>query len=309
MLYDSCIIGGGPAGITAAMYLARSGCSVCLVEEMTLGGQVLQTAELENYPGYPKGIKGYELADAFTAHIENLSVDRCQSSIVSISGQVGDFILTSSEGQSITAKTVIVCTGAKHKKLGLPDEEKLIGRGVSYCAICDGNFYRGQDVAVVGGGNAALEESLYLSNIVNKVHLIHRRNAFRGRQVFQDRIANKQEKIELHTNKVVTGLLTAEGNLSGICLKDVTNGVEETIEVQGLFIYVGFMPVTAYLPDTLEKDNAGFIVTDTEMKTSIHGIFAAGDIRSKNCRQAITAAGDGATAAQSVFLLLEQLHV
>ncbi len=309
MMFDSCIIGGGPAGITAAMYLARSGCSVCLVEEMTLGGQVLQTAELENYPGYPKGIKGYELADAFTAHLDHLTVERTQASIVSTSGQAGHFNLNTSDGQQISAKTIIVSTGAKHKKLGVPDEEKLVGHGVSYCAICDGNFYRGQDVAVVGGGNAALEESLYLSNIVNKVHIIHRRNTFRGRQVFQDRIAEKAEKIELHTNKVVTSLQTVNGNLSGICLKDVANGAEETIEVQGLFIYVGFMPVTGYLPDSLVKDNAGFIITDTEMRTSIPGIFAAGDIRSKNCRQAITAAGDGATAAQSVFLLLEQLHV
>lgn len=309
MMYDSCIIGGGPAGITAAMYLARSGCSVCLVEEMTLGGQVLQTAELENYPGYPKGIKGYELADAFTAHLENLCVDRVQASIVTVSGEVGNFTLSSSEGQRILAKTVIVCSGAKHKQLGVPGEEALIGHGVSYCAICDGNFYRGQDVAVVGGGNAALEESLYLSNIVNKVHLIHRRNEFRGRQIFQDRIAEKADKIVLHTNKIVTKFLTANGNLSAICVKDVESAEEQNIDVQGLFIYVGFMPVTGYLPDTLEKDSAGFIVTDTEMGTSIAGIFAAGDIRSKKCRQAITAAGDGATAAQSVFLLLEQLHV
>lgn len=309
MMYDSCIIGGGPAGITAAMYLARSGCSVCLVEEMALGGQVLQTAELENYPGYPKGIKGYELADAFTAHLENLRVDRIQACIVSLSGQVGNFLLTSSERQEISAKTVIVCSGAKHRRLGLPEEDILVGHGVSYCAICDGNFYRGQDVAVVGGGNAALEESLYLSNIVNKVHLVHRREAFRGRQVFQDRIAEKAEKIELHTNRVVTKLLTANGNLSGICLQDVTSNAVETIHVQGLFVYVGFTPVTSYLPDNLEKDRAGFIVTDTEMNSSIPGIFAAGDIRSKNCRQAITAAGDGATAAQSVFLLVEQLHV
>lgn len=308
MMYDSCIIGGGPAGITAAMYLARSGCSVCLVEEMALGGQVLQTAELENFPGYPKGIKGYELADALSAHIENLPVDRIQTSIASVSGEVGHFMLASSEGQQISAKTVIVCSGAKHRKLGIPGEDNLIGHGVSYCAICDGNFYRGQDVAVVGGGNAALEESLYLSNIVNKVHLIHRRDTFRGRQVFQDRITEKADKIVLHTNSVVTQLLTTNGNLSGICLKDVASAEESSIDVQGLFVYVGFMPVTGYLPEALEKDTAGFILTDTEMKTSITGIFAAGDIRSKNCRQAITAAGDGATAAQSVFLLLEQLH-
>lgn len=308
--FDTCIIGGGPAGITAAMYLARSGCSVCLIEEMAMGGQILQTAELENYPGFPKGIKGYELADALAEHLEHLSIERLQCRVVAVQGRVGDFVLlTSGDQKEIHAKTVVVCTGARHKQLGVADEQALTGHGVSYCALCDGNFFRGQDVAVVGGGNAALEESLYLSNIVNRVHLIHRRSSFRGRQVYQDRLLEKADKITVHTGKVVSKLHSQQGELVGINIRDVVSGDEQELNVQGLFIYVGFEPVTSFLPAEIEKDSGGFIVTDTEMHTSVSGIFAAGDIRSKNCRQAITAAGDGATAAQSAFILLEQLHV
>lgn len=308
-LFDSCIIGGGPAGITAAMYLARSGCSVCMIEEMALGGQILQTAELENYPGFPKGIKGYELADTLAAHLDNLELVRKQATVSSIQGTAGNFVLDlSSDNEPVAAKTIIVCTGAKHRQLGVAGESELIGRGVSYCAICDGNFFRGRDVAVVGGGNAALEESLYLSNIVNKVHLIHRRDSFRGRQVFQDRILARSDKIVLHKSTTIVSLHTSAQGLSGLRLRDVVSGAESDLDVQGLFVYVGYQPVTSFLPPEIEKDAAGFLVTDTEMRASVPGIFAAGDIRSKNCRQVITAAGDGATAAQSVFLFLEQFH-
>lgn len=308
-LYDSCIIGGGPAGLTAAMYLARSGCSVCLVEEMAHGGQVLQTAELENYPGFPKGIKGYELADALVAHLDNLPVERVQGSVTAVLGKAGAFrVHVNTEEKELSAKTIVVCTGAKHKQLGVAGEESLVGHGVSYCALCDGNFFRGLDVAVVGGGNAALEESLYLSNIVNKVHLIHRREGFRARQVYQDRIRERGDKIVLHTGKVVSELISSAGQLSGVTISDVKTSETEHIAVEGLFVYVGFQPVSSFLPEEIEKDSSGFLITDTEMRSSVPGIFVAGDIRSKNCRQAITAAGDGATAAQSAFLFMEQLH-
>ena len=304
--YDAVVIGGGPAGVTAAMYLARSGCSVLLPERLTSGGQLLQTEALENYPGFPKGIKGYELADLFTEHLEGLTVDRPAIVVESISGSAGQFAVHTAE-EDYLCKVVLVCSGARHRHLGLEGEDRLRGRGVSYCALCDGNFFRNQTVAVVGGGNAAMEESLYLTKIVSKLHLIHRRDSFRGLKVYQDRLESMPDKVDLLRSSIITQL-HGEDHLTGLTVKNLQTGQEKQLAVDGLFIYVGFAPVTNFLPQGIELDAQGFIVTDTEMRTNIPGIFAAGDIRSKLCRQVITAAGDGATAAQAAFVFLEQLH-
>ena len=306
--FDAAIIGSGPAGITAALYLARSGCSVILFENLAAGGQILQTEVLENYPGFPKGIKGYELADLFAAHIEGLTIERSRDAVDSVRGQVGNFVVSAGE-KEYACRTVIVCTGAKHRPLGVEGEDRLQGRGVSYCALCDGNFYRNQPVAVVGGGNSALEESLYLAKIASKVYLIHRRNSFRGAQIYQDKLAALSDKVELVLDSVVDGLQSdLIAGLTGVVVRNVVTGEQRPLKVNGLFVYVGMEPRTAFLPPEVERDAQGFLVTDTEMRTSVPGIFAAGDVRSKLCRQAVTAAGDGATAAQAAFVLMEQLH-
>ncbi|CAI3225447.1 thioredoxin-disulfide reductase [Desulfovibrio legallii] len=304
--YDAVVIGGGPAGITAAMYLARSGCSVLMPEQLAPGGQILQTEAMDNYPGFPKGIKGYELADLFAAHLEGLAIDRPAAAVESVSGSAGQFVVRAG-GVEYGARTVVVCSGAHHRKLGLEGEDRLRGRGVSYCALCDGNFFRNQTVAVVGGGNAALEESLYLSKLVSKLYLIHRRDEFRARKIYQDKLTEQSDKITLLRSSVVTAL-HGEKELTGLTVKNLKSGEETLLPVNGLFVYVGFSPSTGFLPADLAKDEQGFIITDTEMRTNIPGIFAAGDIRSKLCRQVITAAGDGATAAQAAFVLMEQLH-
>lgn len=305
--FDAAIIGSGPAGITAALYLARSGCSVILFESLAAGGQILQTEVLENYPGFPKGIKGYELADLFAAHIENLTITRSRDAVESVRGQAGNFVVGAGE-KEYACRTVIVCTGAKHRPLGVEGEDRLQGRGVSYCALCDGNFYRNQPVAVVGGGNSALEESLYLSKIASRVYLIHRRSAFRGAQVYQDKLA-QSDKVEPVLDSVVEQLeADLIAGLTGVVVRNVVTGERRTLKVNGLFVYVGMEPRTAFLPPEVERDAQGFLVTDTEMRTTVPGIFAAGDVRSKLCRQAVTAAGDGATAAQAAFVLMEQLH-
>ncbi|SDG01029.1 thioredoxin-disulfide reductase [Desulfovibrio legallii] len=304
--YDAVVIGGGPAGITSAMYLARSGCSVLMPEQLAPGGQILQTEAMDNYPGFPQGIKGYELADLFAAHLEGLAIDRPAAAVESVSGAAGQFVVRIG-GEEYTARTVIVCSGAHHRQLGLEGEDRLRGRGVSYCALCDGNFFRNQTVAVVGGGNAALEESLYLAKLVGRLYLIHRRDAFRGRQVYQDKLAEQSDKITVLRSTVVTAL-HGEKELTGLTVKNLKTGEESLLPVNGLFVYVGFAPSTGFLPADLAKDEQGFIITDTEMRTNIPGIFAAGDIRSKLCRQVITAAGDGATAAQAAFVFMEQLH-
>ena len=285
--YDAIVVGGGPAGITAALYLCRSGLNVALVEMLAPGGQILKTESIENYPGFPKGIKGWEMADVFSAHLEGFAL-------------VGK--------EFLEARAVIVCTGANPRQLGLADEVRLTGRGVSYCALCDGNFFRNQVVAVVGGGNAALEEALYLSRIAKKLYLIHRRDTFRAAKVYQDKIRSASQNISVLLDTVVTGLVGQDA-LEGLVLNNVKTNEESRLTVDGLFIFVGYTPQNEFLPKSLALDEQGFLVTDNEMRTNIPGIFAAGDIRSKFCRQVTTAVGDGATAANAAFIYLEQLDV
>ena len=308
MQYDVAVIGAGPAGITAALYLVRSGVSVALVEYGAAGGQILSTAEIENYPGFPDGIKGWELADRFEAHLAAYPVKRIRARILSAEApsQGRPAILHAEEGGDIEAKAVIACTGAQHRSLDVPGEKELAGKGVSYCAVCDGNFYRGRDVAVVGGGNSALEEALYLSRIVSKVYLIHRREAFRGDQIYQDKVRAAQN-IELVTGSVVE-TINGGSEVESLSVRHLARGTSQNISVSGVFIYVGMAPARGWLPAQVELDQAGFIKTDAEMRTSAEGIFAAGDIRSKHCRQVSSAVGDGAAAATSALSFLEQRY-
>lgn len=303
-LYDAVVIGGGPAGLTAALYLCRSGVSVALVEMIAPGGQVLRTSDIANYPGFPKGIAGWELADIFAAHLEGFTLDRYTETVTGIEHAPGaNRLHVGSEW--ITARTVVICSGASPQPLGLEDEERLVGKGVSYCALCDGNFFRNQVVGVVGGGNSALEEALYLSRIVKKLYLIHRREGFRAAKVLLDKLL-QTPNIELLTSTVVTSLEGTQG-LTGLNVQNVNTRVESRLAVEGLFVFVGYVPHNEFLPAWLDKDEQGFVRTDCEMRTNLPGVFAAGDIRSKLCRQVTTAVGDGATAATAAFSYLEQL--
>ena len=299
------IVGGGPAGITAALYLCRSGLSVAQIEMLAPGGQILKTESIENYPGFPKGIKGWEMADAFAAHLDGYELDRYNDAVLKMEQVPGGWLFSIGK-ETIVGKAVVVCSGANPRPLGVPRETELTGRGVSYCALCDGNFFRDQVVAVVGGGNSALEEALYLSRIASKLYLIHRREGFRAAKVYQDKIRAASDKIELVLDTVVTGLI-GEGSLQGLQLKNVKTGEETQLPVDGMFVFVGYEPQNSFLPAGLELDPQGFIITDCEMRTNLPGLFAAGDIRSKMCRQVTTAVGDGATAATAAFTYLEQL--
>lgn len=306
MLYDAVVIGAGPAGITAALYLVRSGVSVALVENAAPGGQILSTAEIENYPGFPKSIKGWELADLFDAHLAGYPVERVRGQVLSVEKAEGNIFRLTLDGERVLeAKAVVACTGAHHRKLGAPGEDAFSGKGVSYCAVCDGNFYRGRDVAVVGGGNSALEEALYLSRIVNKVYLIHRRDAFRGAMVYQNKI-READNIELVTSSVVDEIRGGAAGVDSVAVRNVKSGEIRVIPVEGVFIYVGMEPVSGYLPEGINRNAAGFVLTDAEMCTDIPGIFAAGDLRAKRCRQVSSAVGDGATAATAASSYLEQ---
>lgn len=299
--YDCVVIGGGPAGIAAALYLLRGGAKVAMVEKLSHGGQTLLTEEIENYPGFPNGIKGYELADLFHAHLGKYPHDLLRDEVRTIEPEPGRHrVLVGDEW--LQTRSIIIASGAAYKRLGLPREEAFVGRGVSFCALCDGNFYRGEEVAVVGGGNAALEESLYLSRIVNKVHLIHRRDAFRGERCFQDRCI-ADPKINIIYNTVVDDLV-GTNKLEGLQLTNVKTGESSILNVAAMFVFIGFASQAKFVPPALDVDKDGFIHTDVEMRTNIEGIFAAGDARAKLCRQVVTAVGDGATAAHSVQLYL-----
>lgn len=306
-LYDSLVIGGGPAGITAALYLLRAGHAPAVVERLSSGGQILSTEYIENYPGFPDGIKGWELADKMAAHMQAYpAAARFSEEVKAVEpGAKEHKVKIGTEW--IRTKTIIVCSGAGHRKLELPNEEKLTGRGISYCALCDGNFFKNQVVAVVGGGNSALEEALYLSRLVSKLYLIHRRESFRGDKIYQDKILASPEKIEPVLNTRVVGL-NGEAALESLTLRDVSSGKERELKVDGLFIFVGVEPQNQFLPPEISCDAHGFVITDTEMRTNLPGIFAAGDIRSKLCRQVATAVGDGATAAHAASIYLDQLN-
>ncbi|HBW16455.1 MAG TPA: thioredoxin-disulfide reductase [Desulfovibrio sp.] len=302
--FDAIVIGGGPAGMTAALYLARSGVSVAMVEKLSPGGQVLMTSEIENYPGFPKGIQGWELADLFAAHLEGYAITRFNDEVREIVPAPADNRVRVGDDW-ISGRTLILCSGARYKRLGLPDEERLTGKGVSYCALCDGNFFRGQVVGVVGGGNSALEESLYLSKLVKKLHLIHRRDDFRAAKCYQDKVCIMPD-IDVVRSSVVEAI-HGDDRLTGVTVRNVKTGETSFLELDGLFIFIGFEPVGGFLPGGIERDEQGFVITDGEMRTNLPGIFAAGDIRSKMCRQVTTAVGDGATAANAAFVYLEQL--
>lgn len=303
--YDAIIIGGGPAGMTAALYLLRSGASVALVERLAPGGQVLTTEWIENYPGHPKGVKGYELADLMAEHLTEYPLVTLRQEVRSIEHRGPGRNTLHLEDESVQAKVVVICSGVAWKRLGLEREEYFIGRGVSYCALCDANFFKGQAVAAVGGGNTALEESIYLSKIVDKVYLIHRREAFRAHKIFQDRVRSIPN-IECVMHSVATELV-GDTELRGLRVTHLPDGAQRLLDVSGLFVFVGSIPLTDFVPPALALSPARFITTDQEMATNLPGIFAAGDVRDKLCRQVATAVGDGATAAHSASLFLDSL--
>lgn len=303
--YDALVIGGGPAGITAALYLLRAGANIAWVEKLAPGGQVLQTEWIDNYPGFPDGVKGFELADLLAKHLEGFSFDRYMEEIEAIEFKSGKNRVSFGD-DGIQAKTIVVCSGAEHRKLGLQREESLTGKGVSYCGLCDGNFFRDQVVACIGGGNTALEDSLYLSGLTKKVYLLHRRDTFRGEKIYQDKVM-AQPNIEILFNTVPERLL-GEDEVEGLEIKDVKTEEKRILDVDGVFIFVGLTPSTHFIPESLTQDKDGFIETDTEMRTNMPGVFAAGDVRSKRCRQVATAVGDGAVAGHSAHLFIEEMQ-
>jgi len=296
-LYDMVIVGGGPAGLTAALYACRARYKTLLVERVGLGGQLLTYEKVDNYPGFPEGITTFELTELFKAQAVRFGMEHRNAEVTSmdVSGPIK--VLQTAEGP-IHAKAVVIATGCAPRKLQVKGESEFTGRGVSYCAVCDGPFYRNQTVAVIGGGDTAVEEAVYLTKFASQVHIIHRRDALRAVKVIQEE-AFANPKITIHWNRVVTEIHGGPQGVTELTLQDTRTGDVSRLEVSGVFVFVGLIPNTAWVPETIQRDPLGFVITDEAMATSVPGVFAAGDVRAKTLRQIVTAVGDGATAAFS----------
>lgn len=292
-IYDTIIIGGGPAGYTAALYAVRAGLDTLVLEKFSAGGQMTQTQQIDNYPGYEDGIDGFTLGYKMQKSAERFGSKTIQTEVLSADLKASPKKVTTDMGDFF-AKTVIIATGAAHRHLGIEDEEKLIGKGVAYCAACDGMLYRGKNVAVVGGGNSAAADALLLSKICEKVYVIHRRDTMRATKIYHAPLM-KEKNIEFKWNSQVDKLLYDE-KIKGVVLKNKDGSTQE-ISLDGLFISIGRNPATELFRDQLELDSSGYIVADESTKTNLPGVFAVGDVRTKAVRQIITAAADGAVAA------------
>ena len=296
-MYDTIIIGAGPAGMTAALYAARSNLKVALIEGGLPGGQMNNTSDIENYPGYAN-ISGPELAEKMFEPLENLGVEHLYGFVKNIENH-GDVKKVITDDEEFETRTVIVATGSKHRLLGVPGEEELNSRGVSYCAVCDGAFFRDQDLLVVGGGDSAVEEAIFLTQFAKSVTIVHRRDELRAQKVLQNR-AFANEKINFIWDSVVKEI-KGENRVESVVIENVkTNQVTEHA-FGGVFIYVGLDPVSDFTKDLQIQDESGWIVTDDHMKTSVAGVFAVGDVRQKDLRQVTTAVGDGAIAGQEAY--------
>jgi len=302
-VYDVIIIGGGPAGLSAGLYASRARLSTLLIEKAIFGGQIANAAHVENYPGFPDGISGLELSELMYQQAMKYGLQTLSAAVTAIELSANGKVVRTSEGEYL-AKAVIIAGGAEPNRLGVPGEERLLGKGVSYCATCDGPLFRDQVVAVVGGGDSAVEEALVLTRFASKVILIHRRDQLRASRLHQER-AFANEKMEFLWDTVVEEIL-GQDKVEGLSLRNVKTGERSTLKVSGGFIYVGLHPNTEFVKGLISLDSEGHIPTNEEMETEIAGIFAAGDIRQNSPRQAITAAGDGATAALSAESFLNE---
>ena len=292
-IHDMVIIGGGPGGYTAALYAARAGLDALVIEKLSAGGQMALTHQIDNYPGFADGVDGYELAGQMQRQAERFGAKTRNAEVHKVDLHANPKVIETSEG-TFLGKTVVLATGANPRELGLPGERELVGRGVAYCAACDGMFYKGKTVVVVGGGNTAAADALLLSRVAKKVVLVHRRDTLRATKVYHEPLM-KTENVEFRWNSVVTELLH-ENRLTGVRLRDVLTGEETEVSADGVFVSVGRKPATELFAGQLELDGSGYVVAGESTETSIPGVYAVGDVRTKLLRQVVTAVSDGATA-------------
>lgn len=305
MKTDLVILGGGPAGLTAGIYASRARIPSMLIERAIPGGQMAATEWIDNYPGFNEPILGFDLSQRMEQHARRFGLEIAQDNITSIAKSGDEFNLTSDMGTVYSCKALILATGASPVKLGIPGEGELSGKGVSYCAVCDGPFFRDMELAVVGGGDSAVEEAIYLTRFAERVHLIHRRDELRAIKEIQEK-AFAEPKISIHWSRVPTEII-GDSEVKAVKLRSTKDGSESELAVAGIFFYVGIRPNAEGLEGLVETDAQGFIITDAAMACSTPGVFAAGDLRSKILRQVTTAVGDGAQAAFSAQKYLESL--
>lgn len=302
-VYDVVIIGAGPAGLTAAIYTGRAKLSTLVIESNMVGGNTALTDQIENYPGFPFGINGPELMENFLRQAQRFGAELKMEEVIDIQVVPEGKKVITNQGEYL-ARAVIIAMGARRRELEVPGENEYLGRGVSYCATCDGAFFQGVPVAVVGGGDSAVKEALFLSDLASRVYLIHRREEFTANKTAVDKML-ENDKIELKLNKVVKQVEGNQAMMQRLVLMDVKTGKEEILEAEGLFVSIGLVAAADFLDNLLETED-GYIVTDQDMHTSVEGIFAAGDIRSKKARQVATAVGDGALAGIAVTGYLKE---
>ena len=303
-VYDMVVIGGGPAGYTAGLYAARSGFSVLVIEKLSPGGQMALTHQIDNYPGFEEGIDGFTLAEKMKTGAERFGAESKFAEVKELNLMANPKEIKTTD-QTILAKTVVLAMGANPRELGVENESTLIGRGVSYCAACDGMFYRGKTVAVVGGGDTAAVDALLLSRVAKKVIIIHRRDRLRATKIYHDQLF-KTENVEFMWDSVVSELLF-EDKLNGLKVKNVKSGEVSRIEVDGVFVSIGRKPVTELLKNQVELDANGFVKADESTKTNIDGVYVVGDIRTKSLRQVVTAVSDGAVAVHTAQEYLTEI--
>ncbi len=303
--YDVVIIGGGPAGMTAGLYASRARLKSLMLEKMIMGGQMMTTTLVENWPGYPGGIEGPELMMRFQEHCVEFGLETGYGTVEKIINN-GDSKTLIVDGKEITCKAVIISTGVVARKLGVEGEEALVGKGVSYCATCDGAFFRDVPIAVIGGGDTAVEEALFLTRFASKVYLVHRRDKLRATKILQDRVA-ANDKIEMAWCSVVDSLESDNSGLTGAVLRDMKTGETRTIDIHGMFVAVGVTPTTSFLKDIVELNEDGYIKSGEDTLTSVPGIYAAGDCRTTVLKQVSTAVGDGAVAAVMAEKYIDEL--
>ena len=302
--YDVIIIGGGPAGLSAAQYAGRANLKVLLVEEMALGGQGLVIEALENYPGFPEAIGGFEFAQKMEKQARQFGADILTTSVRSLKKEGNLFKLTTGKGD-LTAPAVILATGAKHRMLDIPGEETFAGRGVSYCATCDGPFFRNQRILVVGGGDAACDEAMFLSKLSDQIVMVHRRDRFRAQKALGERVL-ANPKIDVRFNTTAEEILGGD-KVKEVILKNTETGETVTEPFAAVFIFVGSLPQTGLVPD-LPKDDGGYIITNQKMETSEPGLYAVGDLRATPSRQVVVAAGEGAIAAHCASQYIDEIN-
>ena len=292
-VYDMIIIGGGPGGYTAALYAARAGLEALLIERLSAGGQMALTHQIDNYPGFPQGIDGYTLAEYMQQQAARFGTQTMYAEVTSVDLRSNPKVVETTGG-TCYGKAVVLATGANPRELGVDMERELVGRGVSYCAACDGMFYRGKTVVVVGGGDTAAADALLLSRVAQKVILVHRRDSLRATKVYHTSLASA-ENVEFRWNSVVTQFLH-DGKVTGVLLRDLVSGEETEVSCDGVFVAVGRKPATELFAGQIDLDAAGYIAADESTRTNIPGVYAVGDVRTKDLRQVVTAVADGAIA-------------